>query len=140
MSNEVIKKILERAEGEPYSRIFGFNVTALEPGFARVEMEFSERLHNIHGMAHGGAIFSLMDEAFQLASNSHGTTSVALNVHISFLEPPPAGLLAAEAREINRTARTGLYELLLLDPGGRPLARGQGLVYRKKEQLPFLAE
>jgi len=36
-------------------------------GYAKVEMKFSQDMENMFGMAHGGAIFSLMDAAFEVA-------------------------------------------------------------------------
>jgi acyl-CoA thioesterase len=138
MTERVFEALRRMVEIEPFAREMGFRVTVLDEGFARVEMNFTDRMKNIHGTAHGGAIFSLMDEAFELASNSHGTIAVALNVNISFLAPPKQGLLAAEAKEISLTGRTANYQLSLLDPSGKLLATGQGMVYRKKDKLPFL--
>lgn len=69
-------------------------------------MVFTPDMENIFGMAHGGAIFSLMDAAFEIASNSHGTMAVALNMSINYLASPEKGAtLTAEAREINRTKK-----------------------------------
>jgi acyl-CoA thioesterase len=48
--------------------------------------------------------------------------------------------MTAEAREINRTTRTALYEIKVTDDGGRLLATCQALVYRKGTPLPFLEE
>lgn len=59
-------------EREPYSRILGIRLVELELGRAETEMEFSADMKNIFGMAHGGAIFSLIDEAFGAAANSYG--------------------------------------------------------------------
>jgi acyl-CoA thioesterase len=98
-------------------------------------------MENIFGMAHGGALFALIDEAFETASNSHGTVAVALNMDISYLATPaPGAVLTAEAREINRTSRTAVYDIKVADDGGQLLASCQALVYRKGTPLPFLEE
>lgn len=61
-------------------------------------------------MIHGGAIFGLIHEAFNAASNSHGTIAMAVNVNIAFINPPHVGsLLTAEAREKSRSNNTALY-------------------------------
>ena len=93
------------------------------------------------GMAHGGAIFSLMDAAFEVASNSHGTMAVALSMNIHYLASPSKGkLLTAEASEINKTRRTAVYDIRATDDSGKLLATCQALVYRLDKPLPFLED
>ncbi len=80
MKKDAIEIILRRVENEPFSKKLGIKVIALEQGFSKVQMKVAEDMANIYGAAHGGAIFSLIDEAFETASNSHGVIAVALNV------------------------------------------------------------
>ena len=138
-------KVLERLSGEisrePFGRIFDFRLKDLKPGYALVEMDVTERLQNSLGMVHGGAIFSLMDQAFEAASNSHGTVAVALNMNISYFRPPKfGGILRAEASEINLTRRTGTYAIEVRDEEGTLIANCQAMVYRKDNPLPFLED
>ena len=92
------------------------------------------------GMAHGGAIFSLLDAAFEVASNSHGTMAVALNMNINYLaSPAPGARLTAEAAEINKTRKTATYDIRATDDTGKLLATCQALVYRLDKPLPFLS-
>jgi acyl-CoA thioesterase len=127
------------AEREPYPQKLGMTVLALEPGLARVQMEATRDLANLFGTVHGGALFSLVDEAFQLACNSHGTTALALNVSITYVRAAvPGDRMTAEAREVARTSRTGSYEVRVTRADGELLATAQALAYRKKEPLPFL--
>ena len=51
-------------------------------------MKFTPDLENFLGMAHGETRFALIDEAFETASNSHGTVAVALNMNITDISPP----------------------------------------------------
>ena len=135
----IIKQLSEKIFQEPFGRIFGIRLLALKPGYALVEMDVSDRLQNSLGMVHGGAIFSLMDQAFQAASNSHGTVAVALNMTVSYFRPPKlGGILRAEAKEINLTRRTGTYSIEARDEEGNLIANCQAMVYRKDNPLPFL--
>jgi len=89
-------------------------------------------MENIFGFAHGGALFALIDEAFETASNSHGTMAVALNMNITYIAPPsPDSRLTAEAREFNRTNRTAVYDIKVTDDHNTLIASCQALVYRK---------
>jgi len=106
-----------------------------------VEMRFTSDMENMFGIAHGGAIFSLMDAAFEVASNSHGTMAVALNMSVNYLASPAKGaLINAEASEINKTKRTAAYDIRATDESGKLLAACQALVYRLDKPLPFLED
>ena len=139
MDEKIRKAIFQRMEQEPFGRKFGITLVDLKEGHARVEMRFTSDMENMFGMAHGGAIFSLMDAAFEVASNSHGTMAVALNMNINYLATPSKGaMLTAEAREINKTKRTAAYDIRATDDSGKLLASCQALVYRLEKPLPFL--
>ena len=139
MDEKVRKAIFKRMEQEPFGRKFGITLVDVKEGYARVEMRFTSDMENMFGMAHGGAIFSLMDAAFEVASNSHGTMAVALSMNITYLASPARGArLTAEAKEINKTRRTAAYDLRAADEAGKLLATCQALVYRLEKPLPFL--
>jgi acyl-CoA thioesterase len=98
-------------------------------------------MENIFGLAHGGALFALIDEAFETASNSHGTMAVALNMNITYASSPlPGSKLIAEAKEFSRTRKTANYDIKVSDDQGKLIASCRALVYRKENLLPFLEE
>jgi acyl-CoA thioesterase len=139
MDKKVRSAIFKQIEKEPFGKKFGFKLIDVREGYAKVEMRFTQDLENMFGMAHGGAIFSLIDAAFEIASNSHGTMAVALNMNINYLASPEKGaMLTAEAREINRTKKTAAYDICATDDSGKLLASCQSLVYRLEKPLPFL--
>jgi acyl-CoA thioesterase len=141
MDNKVKEAIFRKVETEPFVQKFGIKLLDLDEGYSKVEMKFTPDMENFLGMAHGGALFALIDEAFETASNSHGTVAVALNMNITYVSSPPLGsMLVAEAREFNRTHRTAGYEIKVLDEHNNLIASCQALVYRKGEKLPFLKD
>jgi len=96
-------------------------------------------MENMFGMAHGGALFSLIDEAFEVASNSHGTMAVALNMNVNYMASPAKGSrLTAEAKEINKTKKTAAYDIIVMDDKNNLIASCQSIVYRMEKPLPFL--
>lgn len=138
---DAIKRLKEKLQAEPFAQKFQFHLTGLDTGFSRVEMDFTPDMENIFGLAHGGAIYALMDEAFQAASNSHGIMSVALNVNVSYHRTPEKGShLIAEAKEVTSTRRTAQYYITVKDSLGELIATCQALVYRTGKPLPFLPE
>jgi len=139
MDADVREAIFRQVDREPFAKKFGLRLIDLQEGYSRVEMRFTPDMENIMGMAHGGALFALIDEAFETASNSHGTIAVALNMNITYLSSPAAGsLLTAEAQEVNKTQRTATYDIKVKDEGGNLIASCQALVYRRGKPLPFL--
>jgi len=138
-SDEVLASIRARCKKEPYPQLLGIRVLQVAPGYARASMRFEPELQNIFGMLHGGAVFSLLDEAFQLACNARGEVAVAQQVSTCFLAAArPGTMLIAEAKEINATRKTALYEVRVSEAeGGRVLATAQALAYRKGGSLPF---
>ena len=141
MDSKIKETIFRQVEREPFARKFGLTLVDLDEGYSKVEMTFSPDMENIFGLAHGGALFALIDEAFETASNSHGTMAVALNMNITYLSPPPpGGRLTAEAREFNRTSKTAVYDIKVFDELKNLIASCQALVYRKGKPLPFLEQ
>ena len=139
MNEKIRKAIFKKIKEEPFAKKFRLRLIEVLEGYAKVEMRFTEDMENMFGMAHGGAIFSLIDAAFEVASNSHGTMAVALNMNINYLASPEKGaLLTAEAKEINRTKKTATYDIRATDDSGKLLASCQALVYRLEKPLPFL--
>lgn len=139
MDEKVRKAIFKEIEKEPLGKKFGIKLIDVQEGYARVEMRFTQDLENMFGMAHGGVIFSLIDSAFEIASNSHGTMAVALNMNINYLASPERGaLLTAQAREISRTKKTAVYNIEVRDEQNKLIASCQSIVYRLEKPLPFL--
>jgi acyl-CoA thioesterase len=135
----IYEKLRERTQQEPYARLLNMDVKEIAKGYSRVEMRFIPDIENVFGMAHGGAIYSLLDEAFQTACNSHGTLAVALNMSVTYINPPESGvLLRAEAREVSLTRKTGTYTITVTDEKDKVIATCQALAYRKGQPLPFL--
>ena len=139
MNETVRKAIFKKVKEEPFTKKFGLQLIEVHEGYAKVEMVFTPDMENMFGMAHGGALFSLIDEAFEVASNSHGTMAVALNINVNYMESPAKGSkLTAEAKEINKTKKTAAYNIIVTDDKNNLIASCQSIVYRMEKPLPFL--
>lgn len=125
------------SERDQFAKHNGIELVSVAPGWAQVKMVLQP--HHLNGvdLAHGGAIFTLADFAFAVASNSHGTLAVAINVSVSFLKAVRAGTLFAEAREVSLNPRLGSYTVDVKDDTGQLVAVFQGLAYRKPDKLPI---
>ncbi len=140
MKETVKKAFQQHVANEPFAKIFDLKLVEIDEGYSKVQMKPTEDMKNIFGMIHGGAIFALIDEAFETASNSHGSLSVALNMNVTYLRSPAfSSVLTAEAKEIHRTRKTATYEIRVSDEEDNLIATCQALVYRKEKPLPFFS-
>ncbi len=138
MDTETRQIFIKKVTEEPFAKFLNIRLIDVDEGYALCEMMYTDAMDNIHNIAHGGAVFSLIDEAFEISSNSHGTMAVALNMNITYIKPAKKNsLLQAESREMNKGRKTATYQITVRDEEGL-IALCQALVYRKKEKLPFL--
>ena len=107
MDPAVRQAIFKAVESEPYARALKIELLALDKGYSKVAMTYDPAgMDNIYQRAHGGAIFGLIDEAFETAGQTDGTIAVALNVNVTYISSPrPGTRLTAEARQISQTRK-----------------------------------
>jgi acyl-CoA thioesterase len=109
------------------SQALGMALESVQPGRALLRMEVREDMTNGHGTCHGGFIFTLADSAFAFACNTHNRVTVAQAAKIDFLRPARRGdLLRAEAREVSRGGRSGLYDVEVRRADGELVACFRG--------------
>jgi acyl-CoA thioesterase len=139
MDDPVISAIKKQAATERFANKMGLRLLEIGPGHAVVEMAPQEDNANIFGMTHGGAIFSLIDEAFQLSCNTYGTVAVALNVTVAYHQAPEQGRsLRAESVEIHRSRKTATYDIKVRDEQKTLIASCMAVAFRKQDKLPFI--
>ena len=139
MDEQLKKAIFKAVENEPFARKMGMTLVDLKLGYARVEMDYQpEEMDNIYQRAHGGAIYSLIDEAFETSCQTHGDIAVALNVNVSYTESPEPGVrLTAEAKEISRSKKIAHYDISVTDDAGRLIATAKTIAFCTGKPIPF---
>ena len=140
MDPKVKEAIFQAVETEPFARQLKMELIELEDGHSKVEMIYHpDEMNNIYQRAHGGAVFALIDEAFETACQTDGTIAVALNVNVSYISSPEPGVkLIATAQEISRTKRTANFEIKVADENENLIASCQALAFRTGKPIPFL--
>lgn len=109
------------------SKWLGARLDTVGPGTASLSMTVEKHHTNGHDICHGGFIFTLADSAFAFACNSYNQIAVAQHNTISFIAPGFRGdRLTAEAREISRNGRSGLYDVRVTNQDGRLIAEFRG--------------
>jgi acyl-CoA thioesterase len=118
-----------------YAALTGVEIVEVGKGYCKTSLKLEDKHLNAANVVQGGAIFTLADLAFAIASNSHGQLALAINVNISYLNSVSSGTLYATATEVNEPNRLGAYDVLVTDDRQRVIARFNGMVYRKKQLL-----
>ena len=113
------------------SQALGMKIAGVRPGWARVVMSVRADMLNGHDLCHGGIVFTLADSAFAFACNSYNENTVAAAGAIDFLSAARLGdELTAEAAELWRTRRNGIYEITVSNQRGERIALFRGRSYR----------
>lgn len=108
MDLDVLKKVQERFANDRYATENGAVIEEVGDGYARIAMELDEHHYNAVGGVMGGAIFTIADFAFAVASNWQGKTVVSQTAQITYLGKVKGKKMIAEARRV-KDGRTMCY-------------------------------
>ena len=133
MSNDIITYFGK----DRFAALVGIKLVEVKPGYAKANMEITDKHLNAVDIVQGGVTFTLADFAFAAASNSYGQVSLGINANISYFQPPRGKMLIAEAQEISATKKIANYNVDIYDEEKNVVARFTGIVYRKKDKLEF---
>ena len=105
----------------------GMQIDKVEQGFAQLSMSIRKDMLNGQEIGHGGFIFTLADSAFAFACNTYNQFTVAQHCSVSFLAPVYLNdRLTATAVERNRTTRSGIYDVTVVNQKGDTVAEFRG--------------
>ena len=109
------------------SRALGIAIEELGPGRARLSMSVRKDMSNGQKVCHGGFIFTLADTAFGYACNTHNQRTVSASCSIDYLAPVFLDdRLTAEASEVLRVERRGIYDVKVTNQKGETVALFRG--------------
>ena len=116
------ERSIEVNRNNPFVQLLGVEIVEVSPDRSRLRLELRPEFLNPHGLVHGGALFTLADNAAGCAASTDGRVYVTQESDIHFLCAQSSGAVTAEARVIHRGRSTVLAEVSLTDEEGRLLA------------------
>ena len=129
---ERIELIATHLEADPYAAMLGITLADVDNETVTVAMPVTEHHENFLGGTHGGALFSVADCAFSLASNAYDDPAVAVNTHLAITAPTAVGdTLTATAVEVHRGNTLATYRVEVTRDDGRVCGHFTGTVYIK---------
>jgi acyl-CoA thioesterase len=118
-------------KNDRFAALTGIEIIEAKKGYCKAQLRIAEKHLNAANVVQGGAIFTLADTAFAVASNSHGQLALAINVNITYLKGVSGGTLFAIATEFDNPKKLGAYDVIVTNEKDEIIARFNGLVYRK---------
>ena len=102
----------------PFAKLLGIQVESREPGHAVLSMKMRDDLMRNGGIAHGGAVATLLDSAMAIAimatlAENEQTVTVDLTIH--YLRPLSEGVVRASARIVRAGRRVVTVSAELFD-------------------------
>ena len=134
---EIVMTINEFFKGDKFAESAGVELLETGNGYAKARMEITPMHLNGGGVCQGGAIFTLADLAFAVATNSHAKLTLSVTSSINIFKSETKGFLYAEAREVNNHKRLSYCEVKVTNEAGALVATFNGTGYRKEIDLPF---
>jgi acyl-CoA thioesterase len=122
------------------SRGLGMRLDAIAPGRARMSMTVRTDMLNGFKVCHGGFIAMLADSAFAFACNSYNELTMAAGFATDIVAPAhQSDVLTADAVELMRGGRTGVYDVRVTNQRGELVAvfRGRSYCIKGKQVVPL---
>ncbi len=130
------RMLLERANrAGTFSHSAGICITEVGDGWAKGEMEITDRSMNPLGIVHGGVMCTMMDQVTGAAACSRGSTCRTVNCEVRFMAPGVAGKLYAYAEAIRMGGRMAVIRAEVRDDDGVLCAEGT-YTLRLKQGFP----
>lgn len=122
--NELQAKTKVRLETNTFMNHNFMELEFLELDHAIFKLEIREESRNTFGMVHGGALYSLADNATGCAAHTDGRNYVTQGSSFNFLRNQPSGTIYADAKVRHRGGTTCLIDVNITGDGGKLLATG----------------
>ena len=122
--NELQAKTEKRLEANSFMNHNFMVLDFLEPDHAIFKLEIREESRNTFGMVHGGALYSLADNATGCAAHTDGRHYVTQGSSFNFLRNQPTGTIYADAKVRHRGGTTCLIDVNITGEDEKLLATG----------------
>ena len=123
--NDLEQMTMERLKRNGFMNYNHIEMERVEPDRAVFRLEIRPESKNIYGMVHGGAIYTLADNATGSAAHTDGRHYVTQNGSLHFLKNQGEGIIRAEARVRHRGRSTVLVDVDVVGTDGLLLAAGE---------------
>ena len=126
-----LEALREEYKNDRFATGAGCVIVSASPEKVVCEMPIHEGLFNAHGGVMGGAIFTLADLAFAVASNYAGVPSVAIECNIRYYAATKGTKLIATCTADKEGRALGHYTVDITDDLGKKIAGYTAIAFHK---------
>ena len=117
-----LEKVRARFSDDKFATENGAKIEQIDNCYAKCSMELEAKHKNAIGIVMGGAIFTLADFTFAVASNWNKKPTVTLSSQISYIGKAKGNKLIAEAKCVKEGRTTCYYIVEVNDELGNQVA------------------
>ena len=129
-------KIIERFQADQYAtKVTGIEIVEVRENYVKTKLVVEPKHMNALGIMQGGALFTLADFTFAVATNAEQeNATVAMECQISFFRPVTKGILYAESQLISRSRSLTSHDVTITNESGDVIAKfhGRGFIRQAK--------
>ena len=114
-TDRALKKIFSAV---PFLSNLKVKLGPVGPGFARVSIDFEDRLAQLYGFMHGGVVAALADTAATYASNTllyPERETITVELKINYIAPVKTKRVYADATVLHSGNKTAISEVKVFD-------------------------
>ena len=123
--NELEQRTLARLEKNGFMNYNHIEMEQVERDYAVFRLQVRPENRNVYGMVHGGAIYTLADNATGSAAHTDGRNYVTQSGTLHVLRNQREGIIRAQARVRHRGRSTVLVAVDVVGDDGTLLASGE---------------
>jgi len=97
----------------PFSKLVGLSLTRINTEYSECVLEASDRLLNVNGNIHGGAIYTMVDVGMGAALHAHLADDERLTtveIKINYLIAVTSGVLTCQSRLLHKSRKLAVLE------------------------------
>lgn len=130
-NTDTLQRLKEEYKNDRFATNAGCKIVEASGDKVVCEMPLCDNLLNAHGQVMGGAIFTLADFAFAVASNYSGVPSVAIECNIRYYSNSKGTKLIATCRKDKEGHTLGHYTVEITDDFGKKIAGYTAIAFHK---------
>lgn len=114
----------EYRKSNPFMDYCAIDAVFAAPDASEVQMTIRPESRNVHGVVHGGLIFTMADCVAGLTARGDGRDYVTQSTHLNFIRNLPSGTLHAYGSTVSRGRTVVIVRVRVEGEAGQLLAEG----------------
>jgi acyl-CoA thioesterase len=115
----------------PFSKLVGLSLARIDTEYSECVLEVSDRLLNVNGSVHGGAIYTMVDVGMGAALRAHLADDewlTTVEIKVNYLVAVTSGALSCRSRLLHKSRKLAVLESEVTS-GEALIAKATGTFY-----------